>query len=140
MSYLLDTNSLSEIDKPRPNKGFIDWFQSVSTLELYLSCIVLGEVYKGIELLSDPIKRGKLENRTTKIVDAFDGRIVMIDLDTALIWSRLMAKSLKKGHPSPIIDALIAAQCIQQNLSLVTRNVKDFELFDKLKLICPWTE
>ena len=139
MPYLLDTNALSEVDKPNPNRGFMEWFDQVETSELYVSCITFGEIYKGIELLSGIEKRKRLEERTADIIEAFSGRILIIDLGTTLVWSKLMAASVKKGQTAPSIDALIASQCIQHNLVLATRNVKDFKQFDGLELYCPWS-
>ncbi|HUD07399.1 MAG TPA: type II toxin-antitoxin system VapC family toxin [Candidatus Saccharimonadales bacterium] len=138
MPYLLDTNALSEIDKPEPNKGFIDWFNQAETSELYVSCITFGELYKGIELLANTAKRNRLERHTVEIIEAFSNRILIIDLNTTLVWSKLMATSVKKGQTAPSIDALIASQSIQHNLVLVTRNIKDFEQFTDLVTYCPW--
>ena len=139
MSYLLDTNALSEVDKPEPNKGFMEWFNQAETSELYISCITFGELYKGIELLADTAKHKRLKERTADIIEAFSNRILVIDLGTTLVWSKLMATSIKKGQTAPSIDALIASQCIQHNLVLVTRNIKDFKQFNNLELYCPWS-
>ncbi len=140
MPYLLDTNALSEVDKPQPNQGFMDWFNRVGVAELYVSCITIGELYKGIELLKDNVKRNKLKKHTAEIVTAFNNRMLIINLDTMLIWSRLMATSIKKGKTAPSIDALIASQSIQNNFVLVTRNTNDFEQFDQLEVYCPWSK
>lgn len=139
MLYLLDTNALSEIDKPEPNKGFMEWFNKTEVSEFYISCITFGELYKGIELLTDTAKRKRLEDLTGDVIEAFSSRIIVIDLKTMLIWSKLMATSIKMGQTAPSIDTLIASQCIQHNLALVTRNVKDFKQFNDLKLHCPWS-
>src|SRR5437660_7068890 len=139
MNYLLDTNSLSEISKPLPNRGFMEWFERTNTLDLYTSCIAFGEVYKGMELLPDSPKRKRLEKRTAEILEAYDDRMLMINLDTARHWSRLMARATKNGRPAPAVDALIAAQCLQYRMTLVTRNVKDFEEFADLQVLCPWS-
>jgi predicted nucleic acid-binding protein len=140
MLYLLDTNALSEIDKPEPNNGFMEWFNKTDNSELYVSCITFGEVYKGIELLADSAKRKRLEEHTADIIEAFNTRIIAIDLNTMVLWSKLMAASIKKGQTAPSIDTLIASQCIQHNFVLVTRNVKDFEQFSDLKIHCPWSK
>jgi predicted nucleic acid-binding protein len=140
MPYLLDTNALSEVDKPQPNQGFMDWFNQAEVSELFVSCITIGELYKGIELLKDNVKRNKLEKHTAAIVTAFNNRVLIINLDTMLIWSRLMATSIKKGKTAPSIDALIASQSIQNNFVLVTRNTNDFKQFDELEVYCPWSK
>lgn len=139
MLYLLDTNALSEINKPKPNPGFMSWFEQSIATDLYLSCITVGEVYKGIALVAEESKRKQLEQHIKTIVSAFNTRILAIDTDTTLIWAELLAGSMKKGQTAPSIDALIAAQCLQRKLVLVTRNVKDFENFNGLEILCPWT-
>jgi len=140
MSYLLDTNALSEINKPHPNQAFMQWLDQVIASELYVSCITIGELYKGIELQPDTTKRKKLEQRTSEIMAAFEHRILVVDQNTAKLWAQLIARAAKKGRSAPVIDALIAAQCIQHQLTLVTRNTKDFEQFAELKVLCPWTD
>lgn len=140
MPYLLDTNALSEADKPRPDPGFMDWFDQVATTDLYISCIALGEIYKGIELLKSVSKRNLLSKRTAAVIEGFSSRILIIDLDTTLLWAKLMAGSVKKGQTAPSIDALIAAQSLQHNLVLVTRNINDFQQFNGLEVFCPWSE
>jgi len=139
MPYLLDTNALSEVDKPQPNQGFMDWFNQAEVSDLYISCITIGELYKGIELLTDSARRNELKKHTTEITKAFSNRVLIIDLDTTLIWSRIMAASIKKGQTAPSIDALIASQSILNNLTLITRNTKDCKQFDEVKVYCPWS-
>lgn len=138
MLYLLDTNALSEINKPRPNPGFLNWFERSISTELYLSCITVGELYKRIALVAEESKRKQLEQHIKSIVSAFNARILAIDTDTTLIWAELLAGSIKKGQTAPSIDALIAAQCLQRKLVLVTPNVKDYENFTGLEILCPW--
>ncbi len=138
MSYLLDTNAISEANKSVPDKGFMQWFNQVDVTELYVSCITIGEIYKGIELLTDINRRKRLENNIAEIVEAFSNRILDIDSETSQIWSKIMADSIKRGQTAPSIDALIASQAIQHDLILITRNIKDFDQIKDLKLNCPW--
>lgn len=125
----------------------MDWFNRVGVAELYVSCITFGELYKGIELLKDNIKRNKLKKHTAEIVTAFNNQMLIINLDTMLIWSKLMSISIKlmsisikKGKTALSIDALIVSQSIQNNFVLVTRNTNDFEQFDQLEVYCPWSK
>ncbi len=138
MSYLLDTNAISEANKSVPDKGFMQWFNQVDVTELYVSCITIGEIYKGIELLTDINRRKRLENNIAEIVEAFSNRILDIDSETSQIWSKIMADSIKRGQTATSIDALIASQAIQHDLILITRNIKDFDQIKDLKLNCPW--
>jgi predicted nucleic acid-binding protein len=140
MNYLLDTNALSEINKPKPNEGFMEWFKEVNISDVYASCITFGEIYKGIELLSDSPKRKQLEKSTTDILESFNGRVLLVDLDTTLLWAKLIAQSIKKGLLAPAIDTLIAAQCVQHQMTIITRNIRDFEQFSNLAIICPWSK
>lgn len=136
---MLDTNALSEVSKPQPNQGFMDWFNQAEVSELYVSCITLGELYKGIEILTDSAKRNKLRKHTAEITKAFSNRVLIINLDTTIIWSSIMAASIKKAQTAPSIDALIASLSLQNNLILVTHNNKAFKQFDELELYCPWS-
>jgi predicted nucleic acid-binding protein len=118
----------------------MDWFMAADEHSLSTSCIVLGEIKKGIMLLPDGERRSKFEELLTEIMESFDGRVLEVNQQTALIWGELLATGQQSGKTPPVIDALIAAQCTAHNLTLVTRNVKDFELFPKLKVLSPWSE
>lgn len=138
--YLLDTNALSEASKPQPNAGFMSWFSLVDEQVLFTSCLALGEIQKGITLVGNSAKRSQLEKWLAKLTEDFEDRIIGVDGQGAMLWGTLVAKAQKKGKSAPAIDALIAAQCIQYKLVLVTRNVKDFEQFAGLDVLCPWSD
>lgn len=137
-SYLLDTNALSEASKKLPNQDFMSWFVASDEEALFTSCLVLGEIKKGIALSPDPKKQERLNKLLDAIVESFDDRIIGIDTAIALLWGKLTASGRLAGKTPPAIDALIAAQCIAHDLTLVTRNVKDFEQFTELKVLSPW--
>jgi len=136
--YLLDTNALSEAPKKVPNKGFIEWLSGVNELSIMTSCIVIGEINKGIHTIDDAEKKKTFQDWLQEVQDSFAGRIVEIDISVCLLWGELMAKGRIAGKTPPAINALIAAQCIINNVTLVTRNIKDFEQFIELKVISPW--
>ncbi len=138
--YLLDTNALSETAKTKPDKGYLAWLLATENLQLFTSCLSLGEIEKGIHLLTRGANRRELEGWMVKVMEDFEGRIVGVDYKTGLLWGQLMAVGQQSGKTAPAIDALIAAQCIQHRLTLITRNVKDFEQFADLEVFCPWTE
>jgi predicted nucleic acid-binding protein len=138
--YLFDTNALSEAPKAVPNQGFMDWFLATDESTLFTSCLALGEIQKGISLVASSGKRQQLDKWLTKTSTAFEGRIVGIDEPVSLLWGKLSAAGQKVGAVSPIIDTLIAAQCIHYNLILVTRNTKDFTQFTGLEVLCPWSD
>ncbi len=139
MPYLLDTNAISEPNKPQPDPQFTAWFDNASTNDLYLSCLTIGELYKGIEMLPDSKKRRGLEQHTMAISDAFGDHLLIIDPPIAKLWAKLTVSSTKKGRSPSVVDAFLAAHALHNNLILVTRNVKDFEQFPNLQILSPWT-
>jgi hypothetical protein len=122
VSFLLDTNVVSEIRKKVPNAGVEAWFDSVSADELYLSVLVVGEIRQGIERLArrDPAQAEVLEQWLTELVDAYGDRIVPVTADVAQIWGRINIPD-----PVPVVDGLLAASALAHNWTLVTRNGKD---------------
>jgi toxin FitB len=120
VSFLLDTNVVSEIRKKVPNAGVEAWFDSVSADELYLSVLVVGEIRQGIERLArrEPAQAEGFEQWLTELVDAYGDRIVPVTAEVAQIWGRL-------NVPVPVVDGLLAATALAHNWTLVTRNGRD---------------
>lgn len=135
MSYLVDTNVLSELRRYAPDLSVASWFQKRPPASLYLSVLTLGEIRKGIELLSDG--RRQLALRDWLDVDLpafFTGRILPINGAVADRWGRIVAAA---GRPVPAVDSLLAATAVTHGLILVTRNVKDF-IAMPVATINPW--
>jgi len=138
MSYLVDTNVLSELRRKQPDANVVVWLKQRPRQSLYLSVLTLGEIRKGIERLDD--MQGS--SRRTLLIDwleqelptYFLGRMLPIDAPVADRWGRLQSDA---GRPLPAIDGLLAATALQHNLTLVTRNVKDFAGLN-LDIISPW--
>jgi hypothetical protein len=122
VTFLLDTNVVSEIRKKVPNTGVEAWFDSVSADELFLSVVVVGEIRQGIERLArrDPAQAGVFEQWLTQLVDIYGDRIVPITIDVAQVWGRLSVPD-----PIPVVDGLLAATALAHDWTLVTRNGKD---------------
>ena len=123
MTYLLDTNVVSEIRKgDNCDPSVAAWWAKVSENELYLSTLVIGEIRKGVELVRarDPGKADALEHWLENVVSRFADRILPINTDVADEWGRMSAI-----RPVPVIDALLAAAAKANGLTLVTRNVTD---------------
>ena len=138
MSYLLDTNIISELVKPTPVASLVKWMEHVDDESLYLSVITLGEIRKGIAGIQNKERQEKISNwLEDELPSYFENRILTIDQEVADMWGRLQSKN--KGKILPAIDGLIAATAKVHNLKLVTRNTKDF-LDAKLELINPWEE
>lgn len=135
MSYLVDTNVLSELRRRQPDQGVVEWFAQRPARVLFLSVLTLGEIRKGVEALSDGDRRLKLLDwLETDLPAFFAGRILPVDLPVADRWGRLLAEMQR---PLPAIDSLLAATALHHELRLVTRNQKDFA-YPGLEVINPW--
>ena len=129
MSYLLDTNVVSEWTKPRPNPGVIEWLKEVDEDGVFLSVVTFAELRHGIERLAAGTRRKKLDEwLRSELPLRFEGRIALIDGAVADECGRLVARHEAAGRPIHAMDALIAATAQIHGLTLVTRNVSDFEL------------
>lgn len=135
MSYLLDTNVLSELRRKTPDAGVVEWFSRRPATTLFLSVLTLGELRKGIEAVADAQRRMALTDwLETDLPGFFAGRILTVDVLVADRWGRLVAAA---GRPLPAIDSLLGATAAQHGLSLVTRNKRDFVEMG-LDVINPW--
>lgn len=137
MSYLIDTNVLSELRRKQPDARVVAWMQARPRPALFLSVLTLGEIRKGIERIEDSVhKQSLVDWLEVELPHYFVGRLIGIDPQIADHWGRLMARA---GRPVPAIDGLLAATALQHDLTLVTRNAKDFTGLD-VRLINPWDD
>lgn len=135
MSYLLDTNVLSELRRKTPDAAVLEWFARRTASTLYLSVLTFGELRKGIEGVPDAKRRMALTDwLETDLPAFFAGRILPVDAQVADRWGRLLSAA---GRPLPAIDSLLAASAAQHGLSMVTRNSRDFADLG-LDVINPW--
>ena len=135
MSYLIDTNVLSELRRKQPDPNVVAWMQARPRQSLFLSVLTLGEIRKGLERVEDAArKQSLLDWLEVELPNYFVGRLLTVDAHTADRWGRLMAQA---GRPLPAIDGLLAATAMQHDLTLVTRNIKDFAGLE-VRLINPW--
>ena len=138
MSFLLDTNVISEIAKPRPDPSVLNWLASVSEDELFLSVITVAELRHGVEKLASGHREAALDAWLTEQLPVrFGSRLLVVDATTADHWGRVVATREAVGRPTTAIDALIAASALQHQLVLATRNTSDFESMG-LRLFNPW--
>ena len=139
MKYLLDTCLISELVKKEPNPAVVSWLDEEDEQKLFLSVLNLGELQKGISKLPDGTKKDELQAWVAlDLVERFAGRILDIDLETALCWGRLQGEAEQAGEKLPVMDSLIAATAAAHGLVVVTRNVRDLERC-QARIFNPWT-
>jgi len=125
--FLLDTNVISELVRPRPEQKVTAWIEATNESLLFLSVLTLGEIRKGIASLRDSPRRVVLEAWLgSDLAVRFTNRILPIDASVADRWGRIAAESVAEGSPLSVIDGLLAATALHYNLTLVSRNLKDF--------------
>ena len=137
MSFLLDTNAVSEWVKPRPNPGLIGWMESIDEDRVFISVISLAELRYGVERLAAGSRRRRLEEWLGQELPLrFEDRILPIDTRVAEVWGRTVSRSEAAGRPISSMDAFLAATAETHQLTLVTRNVSDFPLLKAV--LNPW--
>lgn len=137
MSYLLDTNVLSELRRKQPNPAVVAWVQARPASTLYLSVLTLGEIRKGIASINQsPQQLALLDWLEVDLPNFFTGRILPVDAAVADRWGMLQAQAQR---PLAAIDSLLAATALVHRLQLVTRNEKDF-VHSELQVINPWQQ
>jgi predicted nucleic acid-binding protein len=125
VTYLLDTNVLSETRKREPTPSVADWIATTPPARLHVSVLTLGEIQQGIERIrakGDWTQAAALEGWLRELEAGFDDRVLPVTLPVAAAWGRQ-----QDGRPLPVVDALIAATALVHGMTVVTRNVKDFE-------------
>lgn len=124
--YLLDTNIISELRKPKPHGGVLAWFQSCADDDLHISAVTLGEIQAGVELTreQDEIKAEEIEQWLGKVSQSYN--ILAMDGAVFRIWAKLMHRRSDTLYE----DAMIAATAKVHSLTVVTRNVTDFKGFE----------
>lgn len=127
MKYLLDTNVISELRKKRVDHNVARWFEDIESDQIVLSCITLGEIKVGIlkKAKKDKQSANILENWFNNLQKIYSNQIVNIDSKVCDIWARLCIIDATNA-----IDSMLAAQAINNDLILVTRNIKHFNMFN----------
>jgi len=129
---------VSELMKPAPNTGVTDWVRQTPERITWLSVVTLGELQRGIERMPSAPRRLALEQwLANDVIQRFAGRLVALDAAVMLTWGTLYARLELAGRKLPSMDSLIAASALHHGLTLVTRNVTDFEAAG-IPLLNPW--
>jgi len=128
LKYLLDTCVISELIKERKERKVVEWIQSQNENSLFISVLTIGEIHKGITKLPDSQRKAFISDWVDHhLKKRFAGRIIKIDEEIATYWGEIQGKSEKEGKKMPVIDSLIAATAIKNDLIVVTRNIKDIK-------------
>jgi toxin FitB len=138
-AFLLDTNVISELIKPRPEPKVTMWIDDTEEELLFLSVLTFGEIRKGVVLLPRSARRTSLEAWLSKELPLrFANRILGVDGEVADQWGHLSGLASAKGAHLGVIDGLLAATAIQHNLTFVTRDTRDVGATG-VTLFNPWT-
>lgn len=138
MSFLLDTNVVSEWVRPRPDAGVVAWLADVDEDRVHLSVASLAEIRHGIERLPEGRRRDRLARWLGEdLPTRFEGRILDVDREVADAWGGMLARGQRTSRPLSVIDACFAATAEQHGLTLVTRNLSDFAKLG-IDLLDPW--
>ncbi|HJQ56644.1 MAG TPA: type II toxin-antitoxin system VapC family toxin [Vineibacter sp.] len=138
MTFLLDTNVISEWVKPRPDPGVIAWLADVDEDRVFLSVVTMAELRYGIERLATGSRRRRLDDWLRhELPSRFEGRVLPVGDAVAEAWGRIAARREAAGRPIGAMDAFIAATANAHDLAVVTRNTSDFDAVVK-EVVNPW--
>lgn len=135
---VLDTNMLSEIMRPEPERKIVDWIVRQPSDELFTAVVCQAEILSGLAIMPSGRRRVELEEAARAMfADDFDGRILPFDTEAASAYAEMLAARRKAGRPGGTIDLMLAAIARVRGASVVTRNVADFEGVG-VAIVNPW--
>ena len=136
--WLLDTNVISELRRPRPNARVRAFVAGQPLEQLFVSTVTFAEIRYGIETVSDPIRRAELGDWLVhKVRPMFEQRALEVTEDVMFKWRLLVEDGRKAGHTFSQPDLIIAATALHHGLTVVTRDTADFALA-RVPLLNPW--
>jgi predicted nucleic acid-binding protein len=137
--YLLDTNVVSELVKPRPDARVVAWIRGSDEADLHLSVLTFAEIRFGIEKLPRSARRERLRGwMETELADRFEDRILGVERGIAELWGVIMARAAAMSLRLPVMDTLLAATAEYHGMTMVTRNVRDFARAE-VATLDPWS-
>jgi predicted nucleic acid-binding protein len=138
--YVLDTNVISELMKPLPDRHVVAWVDARDNESLFLSAITIGELMRGVAKLPSSARRTATEAIINDaLIPHFASRILPVTHQVMVTWATLTITCERAGRTLPAIDSMIAATALHHRLTLVTRNLRDFR-DTGVPLIDPWEE
>jgi toxin FitB len=136
--WLLDTNVLSELRRPKPSAKVVAFVAAQSLDSMFVSTVTLAEIRFGIELVADANRRSELQEWLThKVRPMFEQRILPVTEDIMFKWRLLVEEGRKIGHTFSQPDLIIAATGLQHGLTVVTRDTTDYAR-TRIPLMNPW--
>jgi len=139
MRVLLDTCVLSEMRKPDGHTAVRKAVDEIASENIFVSVISIGEIVKGITLLTDGKRKRELQSWVQTLERYYADQLLPIDLETTQIWGELTALAQKGGKVISAVDGLIAATARRHGLHVMTRNVADFEPTGAI-IVNPWND
>jgi hypothetical protein len=138
-SWLLDTNILSELRRPKPERKVLAFVAAQPLELLYISAVALAEIRFGIELVTDATKRAELTDWLAhKVRPMFEQRVLPVTEDVMFKWRLLVEDGRQAGHTFSQPDLIIAATALQHGLTVVSRDTSDYERA-RVPVLNPWT-
>ena len=139
MSYLLDTNVVSELVRPGANSQVLKWIDSVPEEQAFISVITVAEIRKGVASLPSGRRRDVLDEWLSfDLVERFQGRIMDVTIEIADVWGRLAGQAKAGGFAFAVMDGLIAATAVAHSMVVATRNTRNFAGHG-VSLVDPWS-
>ena len=138
--WLLDTNVISELRRPRPSARVRSFIASQRLEDLFVSTVTFAEIRFGIEAVGDPIRRSELNDWLLhRVRPMFDQRVLEVSEGVMFKWRILVEEGRKAGHTFSQPDLIIAATALQHGLTVVTRDTGDYKLA-RVPLLNPWVD
>ena len=138
--WLLDTNVLSELRRPKPDRKVVTFISAQPLELLYVSAVTLAEIRFGIEVVTDATRRAELNDWLAhKVRPMFEQRVVPVSEDIMLKWRLLVEDGRKAGYTFSQPDLIIAATALHHGLTVVTRDVSDYERV-RAPVFNPWVD